>query len=64
MKVSEFDKQELINIGILIDIPDDNTAIVRDRWPNYDADYAIVRIDDIYDIFRALVDQVEALEVD
>ena len=37
----------------------DYESVVRDRWPNQDGDRHIVSTDDIYSIYRALVDQVE-----
>lgn len=38
---------------------DDDESVVRGRWPNQDGDRHIVSTDDIYSIYRALVDQVE-----
>jgi hypothetical protein len=63
--LSAEDPEGLDTEGVYLEIVvlDDNNAVVRNRWLNYDADYVTVRTDDIYDIFRALVDQVDALEV-
>ena len=48
------------NDGIYLEIVklDDYESVVRDRWPNQDGDRHIVSTDDIYSIYRALVDQV------
>ena len=61
--LSAADPNEFDTNGIYLEIVilDDNMAVVRDRWANFDANYAIVRTDDIYDIFRGLVDQVNEL---
>ena len=49
------------NDGVYLEIIklDDEESVVRDRWPNQDGDRHIVSTDDIYSIYRALVDQVE-----
>src|SRR5574344_2662083 len=49
------------NDGVYLEVIklDDEESVVRDRWPNQDGDRRIVSTDDIYAIYRALVDQVE-----
>ena len=49
------------NDGVYLEIVklDDYESVVRDRWPNQDGNRHIVSTDDIYAIYRALVDQVE-----
>ena len=49
------------NDGIYLEIVklDDYESVVRDRWPNQDGNRHIVSTDDIYAIYRALVDRVE-----
>ena len=49
------------NDGVYLEVVklDDEESVVRDRWPNQDGDRHIVSTDDIYSIYRALVDQVE-----
>lgn len=51
------------NDGVYLEIIklDDEESVVRDRWPNQDGDRRIVSTDDIYAIYRALVDQVEGV---
>ena len=48
------------NDGVYLEVVklDDEESVVRDRWPNQDGDRHIVSTDDIYSIYRALVDQV------
>ena len=49
------------NDGVYLEVIklDDEESVVRDRWPNQDGDRRIVSTDDMYAIYRALVDQVE-----
>lgn len=49
------------NDGVYLEIVklDDYESVVRDRWQNQDGNRHIVSTDDIYSIYRALVDQVE-----
>ena len=49
------------NAGVYLEIVklDDYESVVRDRWQNQDGHRNIVSTDDIYSIYRALVDQVE-----
>ena len=49
------------NDGVYLEVVklDDEESVVRDRWPNQDGDRHLVSTDDIYSIYRALVDQVE-----
>ena len=51
------------NDGVYLEVVklDDEESVVRDRWPNQDGDRHIVSTDDIYAIYRALVDQVEVV---
>ena len=55
------DNQSGDNDGVYLEVVklDDEESVVRDRWPNQDGDRHIVSTDDIYSIYRALVDQVE-----
>ena len=61
LNVVDPDSQAGDNDGIYLVIVklDDYESVVRDRWPNQDGDRHIVSTDDIYSIYRALVDQVE-----
>ena len=61
LNVVDPDSQAGDNDGIYLEIVklDDYESVVRDRWPNQDGDRHIVSTDDIYSIYRALVDQVE-----
>jgi hypothetical protein len=51
------------NDGVYLEIVklDDEESVVRfrDRWPNLDGDRHIVKTNNIYAIYRALVEQVE-----
>jgi len=53
------------NDGIYLEVIklDDEESVVRDRWPNQDNDRHIVSTSDVYAIYRALVDAVDAQEV-
>jgi len=61
LNVVDPDSQAGDNSGVYLEIIklDDEESVVRDRWPNQDGDRRIVSTDDIYAIYRALVDQVE-----
>ncbi len=55
------DSQTGDNDGVYLEVVklDDEESVVRDRWPNQDGDRHIVRTEDIYSIYQALVAQVE-----
>lgn len=59
------DNQSGDNDGVYLEVVklDDEESVVRDRWPNLDGTRHIVRTKDIAAIYRALVDQVEEVEV-
>lgn len=61
LNVVDPDSQAGDNKGVYLEVVklDDEESVVRDRWPNLDGDRHLVRTDDIYSIYRALVDQVE-----
>lgn len=61
LNVADPNPQAGDNDGVYLEIVklDDYESVVRDRWPNQDGDRHIVSTDDIYSIYRALVDQVE-----
>ena len=61
LNVVDPDSQAEDNDGVYLEVVklDDEKSVVRDRWPNQDGDRHIVSTDDIYSIYRALVDQVE-----
>ena len=61
LNVADPNPQAGDNDGVYLEVVklDDYESVVRDRWPNQDGDRHIVSTDDIYSIYRALVDQVE-----
>ena len=61
LNVADPNPQAGDNDGVYLEVVklDDEESVVRDRWPNQDGDRHIVSTDDIYSIYRALVDQVE-----
>jgi hypothetical protein len=61
LNVVDPDSQAGDSDGVYLEVIklDDYESVVRDRWPNQDGDRYIVSTDDIYSIYRALVDQVE-----
>lgn len=61
LNVADPNPQAGDNDGVYLEIVklDDYESVVRDRWPNQDGNRHIVSTDDIYSIYRALVDQVE-----
>lgn len=64
--LSAVDPEGLNMEGVYLEVIllDDNYAVVRDRWLTFDANYEIVRVSDVFDIFRSLVDAVEAQKED
>ena len=61
LNVADPNPQAGDNDGVYLEIVklDDYESVVRDRWPNQVGNRHIVSTDDIYAIYRALVDQVE-----
>jgi len=61
LNVADPNPQAGDNDGVYLEIVklDDYESVVRDRWQNQDGNRHIVSTDDIYSIYRALVDQVE-----
>ena len=61
LNVVDPDSQAGDNDGVYLEVVklDDYESVVRDRWPNQDNHRVLVRTNDIYSIYRALVDQVE-----